>query len=176
MRLIVRLAVLVALLGVPLGATHAMGQLFFMENSNLGKAAPDFTLDTLKSRNVNMTRYRDGKSAIVFFWATWCPHCREALQGLNNNATRLAEKGIKVILVDIGESSVEVKEHVEKNRVNFDVFLDKDTSLGEPYGIIGVPTFFFLDDKGIVKAVEHSLPDNYEETLLKKEVSKEIVK
>ena len=123
-----------------------------------------------------MTKYRDGKSAIVFFWATWCPHCREALKELNGQAAQLEEKGIKVLLVDIGESAAEVNEHVTRNKINFEVFLDTESTLSEPYGIIGVPTFFFLNDKGIVNAVEHALPDNYEEILLKSEVSKDIAK
>lgn len=168
-------AILLAfLVTIPLGTTHASGQLFFMENPNIGQAAPDFTLDTLRSKNVNLTQYRDGKSAIVFFWATWCPHCRVALKELNKNSAQLTEKGIKLVLVDIGESAAEVKEHLERNKIDFDVFLDEESSLSEPYGIIGVPTFYFLDDKGVVKAVEHSIPDNYEDILLNKKVSQDI--
>ena len=171
MKVMLRFLLLAFLIVLPLGTTHASGQLFYMENPNIGQAAPDFTLDTLKMKSVNLTKYRDGKSAIVFFWATWCPHCREALKELNKSASQLEGKGIKLILVDLGESASEVREHLARNNVNFDVFLDKESSLSEPYGIIGVPTFYFLDDKGTVKAVEHSIPDNYEEILLNKKVS-----
>ena len=176
MKVIVKLIVLAFLITMPMGTTQASGQLFFMENQNIGQTAPDFTLDTLQSKGINMTKYREGKSAIVFFWATWCPHCRTALKDLNSNALALEQKGIKIILVDIGESAAEVKAHLEKGKIGFDVFLDQDSSLSEPYGIIGVPTFYFLDDQGIVKAVEHSIPGNYEEILLRKKVSKDVVR
>ena len=61
----------------------ARGQFLFFQNPNVGKAAPDFTLATLDGDEVNMTQYREGKRAIIFFWATWCPHCRVALKELN---------------------------------------------------------------------------------------------
>ena len=146
MKRVIRLMILANLIMLPMATSQASGQLFFMEDPNVGQVAPDFTLDTLRARSVNMTKYRDGKSAIVFFWATWCPHCREALKELNSQAAQLEEKGIKVLLVDIGESAAEVKEHVTRNKINFEVFLDSESSLSEPYGIIGVPTFFFLND------------------------------
>lgn len=173
MKVMVRILLLIFLIAMPLGTTHASGQLFFMENPNVGQVAPDFTLDTLKAKNVNLTKFRDGKSAIVFFWATWCPHCRTALKELNIKAAQFEGKGIKLVIIDIGESAGEVKAHLAKNKIDFDVFLDEESSLSEPYGIIGVPTFYFLDDQGVVKAVEHSIPDNYEEILLKKKVSKD---
>ncbi len=173
MRALLKCLLLVLFLTLVLGDSRVMGQLFFLENPNVGSPAPDFTLDTLKEKNVNMTKYREGKNAIIFFWATWCPHCREALKNLNNNAAQLQDKGIKVILVDLGETVQEVRQHIEKNKINFDVFLDTKNFLSEPYGIIGVPTFFFLNDQGVVKAVEHAMPENYEEIFFKKAVSKE---
>ena len=69
------------------------------------------------------------------------------------------------MLVDLGETEREVKAYMERNKVGATVFLDEDTSLAENYGIIGVPTLVFVDAKGMVKAVEHSLPDDYEKIL-----------
>jgi thioredoxin-related protein len=40
--------------------------------------------------------------------------------------------------------------------------LDEESSLAESYGVVGVPTFVFVDAKGIVSAVEHVLPEGYE--------------
>jgi len=38
----------------------------------------------------------------------------------------------------------------------------------EPYGVIGLPTFVFIDEAGIVRDVTHSLPEKYETIFVKK--------
>ena len=43
------------------------------------------------------------------------------------------------------------------------IFFDKDESLAVNYGVYGVPTFYFVDEKGIIREVLHSLPDDYYE-------------
>jgi len=141
---------------------QAKAQLLFMPNALIGKPAPDFTLKNLEGKDLNMTKYRDGKSAIVFFWATWCPHCRTALKGLHQKKDEFEKKGIKLVLVDLGESVEEVREHLLKAKMELNIFMDMDTALSESYGIIGVPTFYLVDKDGIVKYVEHALPKNYE--------------
>ena len=142
------------------------GQFFFLENPLLGEAAPDFTLKTLNGKPMNMTQFRDQKSAIIFFWATWCPHCRAALKELEQQKDQIEKKGIKIILVDLGETEKEVGRYIKTNKINLTVFLDEESSLNDPYAIIGVPTFVLVDSDGIVKAVEHALPPNYEEILI----------
>lgn len=147
----------------------ARAQFFFMENPLIGQTAPDFTLKTVNGGKVNMTKFRDNKSAIIFFWATWCPHCREALKELNKDLAEIEGKGIQVILMDVGEPEKQVQRYLEKNKIGATVFLDEESSLADPYGIIGVPTFVFVDSQGVVRAVEHAIPQNYEEILAGKD-------
>ncbi len=56
---------------------------------------------------------------------------------------------------------------MERNKVSLEIFLDEDQKLAEEYGLIGVPTFFFINKNGVTQAVEHRLLENYEEILLK---------
>ena len=138
---------------------------FQMQNSLVGKTAPDFTLPTLKGKKVSLTQYRAGNSAIVFFWATWCPHCREQLTELSKSAASMQEKGIQVVLVDVGEAAKQVNAYVTKYEVPYEVFLDAESAVAESYSIIGVPTFLFIGKDGLVKAVKHAIPENYETIL-----------
>jgi len=147
---------------------NGWAQFFFLENPLVGEAAADFTLKTLDGKTVNMTQFRDDKSAIIFFWATWCPYCRAALKELNNEKDQIEEKGIKIILVDLGETESEVGRYIKANKIDLTVFLDEESFLNDPYAIIGVPTFVLVNSQGIVKAVEHALPPNYEEILVAK--------
>jgi peroxiredoxin len=161
---------LVVLCGsILLAATPAHAQFFrVFQNPLIGKQAPDFKLATLKSGEVSMTDFREGKSAIIFFWATWCPHCRTQLKELDKKKEELSRKGIKIILVDLQEPVRQVASYMEKNKLDLEVFLDKDQSVAEQYAIIGVPTFYFLNKDGIIRAIEHEIPSNYEEILASK--------
>jgi peroxiredoxin len=128
-----------------------------------GKAAPDFTLSTLTKNSVKLSEYRQGQPAIIFFWATWCPHCREALEVLDARAFEIEKQGIKVVLVDVGEDKGDVASYLKAHNIKADVFLDEDTSVSNDYSILGVPTFFLVTQEGMIKAVQHTFPEDYQE-------------
>jgi len=133
---------------------------FFNGRDMADLKAPDFTLATLSGEHINFEQFREGKKTIIFFWATWCPHCREALRELNLRKQEFLEKGIKLALVDLGEEKAIVQRYMTIHQLPFNVFLDEESSLSAPYDLLGVPTFYFVDEQGIVKDVRHRLPDN----------------
>lgn len=167
MKLFFKIGLAVLIIAAPMDISVASGgNFFFMENPLVGKPAPDFTLKTLNSGEQNLTKFRNGQPAILFFWATWCPHCRENLKGINETQGAQIEKnGVKLILVDLEETPAQVKSYTGKNKIQYDVWLDEESSLSDKYALVGVPTFIFIDKEGIVRAVEHSLPENYTEIL-----------
>ena len=165
MRIAFRLMVIVAVLLLGFQVSHAMGQFFFFENPLVGEPAPNFILNTLTKQGVDFFQYRAGQPAIVFFWATWCPHCRTQLKEIQRNQASLQKKGIKMVLIDLGESARVIKRYAEKERLDLDIFLDPDSRVGEAYGVIGLPTYYLVDQAGIVRAVEHEIPANYEDYL-----------
>ncbi len=125
----------------------------------------DFTLPTVSGAKMSLADFRKQDKAIVFFWATWCPHCRKELGDLVQKKEEFAKKGIKIALVDIGEEETAVKQYLQKNKVDFTVFLDQETAVAESYNVVGVPTFYLIDKQGIVHDVQYSLPPNYDEIL-----------
>ena len=143
----------------------AMGQVpsTQVKEGLIGSAAPDFTLGMTSGASKSLAQARQGKKAVLFLWATWCPHCHDGLLRMNEDAEAMDKAGIKIILVDLGESKEEVKEYLLRNRLNWDSFVDADNSLQEPYQLIGVPTLYFVDEKGIIRSIQHGFPSNYEE-------------
>jgi len=137
-----------------------------VDNPLGGRLAPDFTLETINGHEVNMTQYRGGQPAMIFFWATWCPHCRNQLKELTYNRQAIEASGIKIILVDVGESLRKVSEYVNVNNISLDVFLDESAEIANNYEIVGVPTFFLINREGIIIDVKHILPDDYQKILL----------
>ena len=137
-----------------------------VDNPLSGQLAPDFTLKMTNGQAINMTQYRAGQPAMIFFWATWCPHCRKQLSELSLNRQAIEANGIKIILVDIGEDSQKVNAYIDANNILFDIFLDESTEIANAYEISGVPTFIFISREGIIIDVKNILPDDYQKILL----------
>lgn len=143
---------------------RAESQFNFDRNPLVGKQAPDFTLKTLKGSKLSLNEYRKGQPAIVFFWATWCPHCHEELGSLSSQIDTMQSRGIKIVLVNLDESPAEVQAFISRYNLPLEVFLDKDSRIADQYGLVGVPTLFFIDKDGVILSMEHGLPRNYAET------------
>ena len=112
-----------------------------------------------------MSEYRQGQPAIIFFWATWCPHCREALDTLGARVPEIEKQAIKVIVVDVGEGKNDVESYLKAHDVKLEVFFDEDSSVSSDYSILGVPTFFLISSEGTIKSVQHTFPEDYQEIL-----------
>jgi peroxiredoxin len=128
----------------------------------IGKAAPDVVLAKTDGTSANVIGTRQGKKAILIFWATWCPHCYEELGSLNDNFASIEQKGIKIILVDVGETREVVKNYFNQRQMRLTSFVDENSFLQETYHLIGIPTLIFIDEKGIIRNVTHAFPADYE--------------
>lgn len=140
----------------------ASSQLQWGKVSVVGNPAPDFELTTMDGTAKSFNALRDGNNSIIFFWTTWCPHCRSQLQELSNMKAELEKKNIKVFLVNEGESKALVQAFLKNNNSAFEVFFDESGEIGRKYQVVGIPTFYFINSKGIVRATEHYIPENYE--------------
>lgn len=160
-----RVFVLAAVFVLGVAALSAKAQFIFDENPLLGKQATDFTLNTTSGEPMSLEMFRQGAPAVIFFWATWCPHCREGLRSLAKEQQDFAEKGVKIILVNVEESPRTVKSFIDKYKIPYPVFFDENSQVAEQYGIVGLPTLFFVNKSGTIAGVEHGLPDNFMEIL-----------
>ena len=142
-------------------------QLFFMDNTNVGKLAPDFTLKNLDGADVNFSNYRDDKRAVIFFWATWCRYCRNELVELSKKKDEYSKESIKIFLVNLGEKKEVVNRFVKKKKISFEVLIDPRSSSNKIYDIVGLPTLFFVNKDGVVTGAKHSFPENYKDILNK---------
>ena len=107
----------------------------------LGQSAPDIILSNDGGGQVAMRKYFNGQPAILFFWATWCPHCRTQLKEINHNIEEFEQKGIKVILVNVGETKEKVLKYKQQNGIDLMVLLDQQSKAAELYHISRVANF-----------------------------------
>jgi len=124
------------------------------------QSSPEFELSTLKKETYNLTEYRQGMRALTFFFATWCPHCRVQLKELQNKQKQLQDNGVKIILIDVGESEKQVKAFFDRLGIKLDVFLDPESKVAQKYGVLGVPTYYVISEEGVVESIANIIPED----------------
>jgi thiol-disulfide isomerase/thioredoxin len=132
-----------------------------VSSSLIGRQALDAVLTKSDGTSGSVLGARQGKKAILVFWATWCPHCYEDFTTINDNLAAAEQEGIKIMLVDIGETPQAVKDYFDRRQMKLVSFVDTDSSLQEPYRLFGVPTLIFINEKGIVRNVSHQFPPDF---------------
>jgi len=117
----------------------------------IGKRAPQFTLQDMSGRQVSLDDYRD-KVVILDFWATWCGPCRVSMPILDRIQAEYAGK-LSVLAVNLRETKGVVREYILEESLHSEVLLDEDGSIASQYGVVGIPTQYLIDQKGIVRYI-----------------------
>ena len=142
----------ICLLGcVVLGLVGAAGfGLYQMKNPmSLGTAAPDFELTTLSGDTIRLSNFQ-GQPVVLSMGATWCPDCRREaplLQKLHEDYP-----DVVVISVDGREDIETVQAFADEFGLTYPIAMDFDGEIMDTYGIIAIPTLFFIDEQGLVQA------------------------
>ena len=112
-----------------------------------------------------------GKVILVDFWATWCGPCREELPRVKKAYADFHKDGLEILGVSCDRKGDTLKQFLAQNPdMPWPQLFDANAKggwhpLAESYGILGIPTMFLIDKKGIVRTV--SARENYEELIPK---------
>ena len=109
-------------------------------------AAPNFTLAQLDGPPVHLADLR-GKIVVMEFWATWCGPCQYTMPSLETIGRRYKNRGVVVLLVNLGEDADKVRKHVGK-RFTMPILLDQNMNIARRYGVVGIPCLFVIDAQG----------------------------
>jgi thiol-disulfide isomerase/thioredoxin len=140
----------------------------------VGKPAPDFRMDVLEGEKRASVSKADlkGKVVLLDFWATWCPPCREELPEIQALAERLAKRADagKVALYAVSQDRADdgpdaLRKLVASTLADLKVggllggkvarvALDPDQSVGDAFGVQGIPTLVLIDAEGVVRSVQ----------------------
>ncbi len=119
---------------------------------NIGDMAPGF--QTLRSDGspAQFPAAWAGKPLVIRFWADWCKYCEGEMKDIEAVYRRLKPRGLDVIAVNAGQDRKTVVEFMQKLGVGYPALMDEDSAIARRYGVVGLPTTYFVDAKGIVRA------------------------
>ncbi len=119
----------------------------------IGKMAPDFTLNGLDGQEVSLSDLR-GRPVLLNFWASWCGPCRLEMPFLQEIYEKWAGTGLVLLAVNLQEDPDEVREFVGGAGFSFPVLLTTGNEIPLAYNIRGIPATFFIDADGVIRDIK----------------------
>ncbi len=121
-------------------------------NINVGSPAPAFKTVTMAGAPAMFPEQFNGKPLVIRFWADWCKYCEGEMKAIEQVYQRHQEKGLTILAVNTGQDAKTVDTFMQKIGVSYPALLDEQSAIARSYGVVGLPTTFFVDAGGVVRA------------------------
>ncbi len=114
--------------------------------------APDFALPVLDGSTLKLSDLK-GQVVLINVWATWCPPCRAEMPTIQAAYEQYADQGFTVLAVNLRENPRAVAAFMQQFGLTFPAPLDLDGQVSSAYRASVLPSSFFVDRKGVIRAV-----------------------
>ncbi len=150
-----------------------MNKLSRLENVQVGKLAPDFTLLKRDKHKFTLTATR-GSVVMLDFWASWCVPCRAAIPNWKKVYAKYHRKGFNIISIADDRKWGDWVKALDQEKMPWTQIIDEFPSKTAPaivsglYGTQTIPYYVLIDKKGkivIASGDEHAVTKKIEETL-----------
>ena len=92
-----------------------------------------------------------GSYVLMDFWASWCGPCMQAIPNLRAFKEKYASKGLKLVGVNVWDSSLEKGVACAKDKeMDCDIIFTSDNKAAETYGVDGIPTLILIAPDGTI--------------------------
>lgn len=118
---------------------------------NSGQPAPTFQTLALDGTPVHFPAAFAGKPLVIRFWADWCKYCEGEMKAIETVYQRRRGQGLEVLAVNAGQDKPTVAAFMKKIGVSYPALLDEQSKIARSYGVVGLPTTYFVDARGIVR-------------------------
>jgi peroxiredoxin len=119
--------------------------------AHVGFRAPEFSLTSLEGSRVSSNDLR-GKVVLINFWATWCIPCRAEMPDLQATYLTHQADDFIVLAINNAEDPETVRKFVEEFHLTLPILLDPDGAAAKSFRVQALPTSFFIDREGIIRA------------------------
>ena len=102
----------------------------------LGEAAPDFTLDEVRTGPWSLAKNKaEGPLVVVFYYGYTCNHCVSQLFGLNKDIKKFEELGARVVAISADPPETTKQRFAKYGAFDFPVLSDPGNKVAQTYGV-----------------------------------------
>ena len=88
------------------------------------------------------------------FWTTWCGFCADEAAFVDKIGHELADKGLILLAINVGESKKTVKKYLEQHPRKCKIVMMEDTNLAAMYQGTVYPIYVVIDRDGNIAATQ----------------------
>lgn len=126
-----------------------------IENTEIGKEAPNFTAKDPKGNEISLHDVLGKKVTIIDFWASWCTPCRVENPNMVKLNKEFKSKGLNIIGVSLDSNVAEWTATIYADELNW-YHASNLQAWQDPivlnYNIMAIPSTFILDADGKIVA------------------------
>lgn len=132
-----------------------------------GQPAPPFELMDLNGNPVTFPADLAGQVVAIRFWADWCPFCETEMRDIEPVYRGHRDQGLRILAVNVRQDRKTAARFIERLGISYEVLLDREGEVARGYGVIGLPTTFFVDRNGriVSRILGESTPEVLERIL-----------
>lgn len=116
-----------------------------------------FKATTIFGKDIQFGKESD-KPTLLFFFATWCPACKEAYPEINSSFEDL-NQDVHLIAIGRGHTQEELIEWAKGKKVAIDVVADPENELYDRFAKKFIPRVYIIDPDGKVRFQDYGWSD-----------------
>ena len=125
-----------------------------LENVQIGKVAPEFSLPDTAGVSVSLSDFR-GKYVLLDFWASWCPPCRRENPNVVKAFNEYKDKNFTIVGISLDKDKSKWMKAIADDNLAWTHLSDLkywDSEIPALYGVRGIPANVLLDPDGVIVA------------------------
>ena len=118
---------------------------------NQGNLAPDFTINTIDGKTVSLSSLTADKPTVLYFFATWCPHCRNDLSAVSKVYSQYSDK-VNFLAVDLDtkEGKGTISDYRHRMNLGEIDFAVGNNNILRDYNVVYTTTKYMIGKGGVI--------------------------